>query len=155
MKFCINIEDEQNNVFALTLNEIKYLKIIFRFFEEEKAISLTTLSKILGIRPSSVLDTINSLINKGLIIKTRRKIELTEKGLRLMKFIIMKKRILELFFFHILDLSAQLSRKEADKIDYLVSCKTIEKIVEKLEKRKINTKSCIHNKPTYIEEFFK
>jgi Mn-dependent DtxR family transcriptional regulator len=155
MKFCINVEDEQSNIFALTLNEIKYLKIIFRFFEEEKTISLTTLSKILGIRPSSALDTINSLINKGLIIKTRRKIELTGKGLRLMKFITMKKRILELFFFHILDLPAQLSRKEADKIDYLVSCKTIEKIVEKLEKRKINTKLCIHNKPTYIEEFFK
>ena len=152
-KFCLEIEDPLNNYASLTLNEIKYLKIIFNYYENNKTLNLTSLSRIIGIKPSSAVDTINNLINKNLLVKEKRKLKLTNKGVTLCKFITMKRRLLELFFFYVLDLDPKTAKKEAEKIDFLVSCETIEKIVEKLLKRKINIERCLHDKKTYVKEF--
>ena len=66
----------------------------------------------------------------------------------------MKKRVLELYFFYILDLSPKEAKQEAEKIDYLVSCNLIEKMLIKLLKRKIKIELCPHGKETYCKEFF-
>lgn len=154
MKFCINV-DSVNEKLNLTLNEIKYLKLIFSYYEKGKEINLSILSNLLGIRPSSTLDTLKSLENKGLIKREKRKISLTEKGNELMKYISLKRRILELYFYHFLGLEIKTCKNNANKIDYLLDCEVVYKMIKKLEKLSINLKTCFHQKPTYIDEFYK
>jgi len=154
LKFCLDIESI-NDTYKLTINEVKYLKLIFRHYEENKPLSLTSLSKLLGIRPSSAIDTINNLVKKGLLVKKRGALELTEEGIKLAKFIAMKRRVLELYFFYVLNLSIKESKKEAEKVDFLLSCNVIEKMMEKLKKMHKNITLCPHGKNTYCSDFFK
>jgi Mn-dependent DtxR family transcriptional regulator len=154
LKFCLNVD----NIFEelnLTVNEMKYLKVIFSFQENKEILTLSKLSHILGIKPPSALDTLKNLENKGLVIKERGKIYLTPKGEKFMKYVALKRRILEIFFYHFLGLEVKLCKKEAEKIDFLVGCELINKMIKKLEKIGINLNKCLHEKSTYLEEFYK
>jgi len=154
LKFCINV-DNLNEELNLTLNEIKYLKLIFSHYEKKEEINISTLSQVLGIKPPSALDTLKNLEEKGLIKRERGKIFLSEKGKKFMKYVSLKRRILELFFYHFLGLEVKKCKYEADKIDYLLSCEIIYKITKKLERVGINLSKCVHSKPTYVDEFYK
>jgi len=135
----------------LTTGEIRYLKEIGKCLEEGKNVNLVTLSKLLGVKPPSTLEILIKLESKGLIKRKRREIELSEKGEKLVKILLTKKRIIENFFYFILKLDPLKATKEAEKIDCLIDTKVVLKMKNMLEKEGYKVDYCIHGKRIFCE----
>jgi len=143
---CIEIRN-----LKLTNAEIKYLKELGKCEEKEECANLVKLSKLLGIKPSSVQEVIKKLEKKGLIKRKWGKIELSELGKEVVKEIFAKRRIMENFFYFILELDEKKASLEADNLDYLVSCELVDRMLDYLEKKGFKSNFCIHGKPLYKE----
>jgi len=131
----------------LTKSEVECIKKIYRgLIEDKRKVSSTTLAQSLGIKPPSVIDTLNKLVKKGLVIrKPWSYVKLTSKGLALAKEAIYHHRVLEQFYIDILRLEPDIACREADKIDYLIDCKIVSSLYTLLGR----PMRCFHGNPIY------
>jgi DtxR family Mn-dependent transcriptional regulator len=143
---CIEIKN-----LKLTSAEVKYLKELGKCEENKECANLVKLSKLLGIKPSSVQEVIKKLEKKGLIKRKWGKIELSNLGKEVVKEISTKRRVMENFFYFILKMDEKKASLEANNLDYLVSCELISKMLEYLEKKGFRSNYCIHGKQLYKE----
>lgn len=133
----------------LSPSEIRCLKEIYIIsIEKNEKVSSVKLARNMKIKPSSVIDTLNKLVAKGLVIrKPWSYIKLTQKGITLARELIHHHRVLEMFYIENFGLNSEEACAEASKIDYLINCRIISSIYDKLKSR--NT--CIHGNPLYPE----
>ena len=135
----------------LTLAEVKYLKELGKCKENNEYVNLVKLSRLLGIKPSSVQEVIKKLEKKNLIKRKWGKVELSQLGEDVVNVISTKRRIMENFFYFILEMDEKKATLEASNLDYLVSCELIEKMLNYLERKGFRSNYCIHGKRLYKE----
>lgn len=108
---------------GITLNEGRYLKLIYRKRREESTIvGTTTIAECFGIKPATVTEMLQKLSKKGLLkYKRYRQTELTEKGIIEAKKLLRRHRLLEILFVRFLNYNSQNACDEANELDHHVS----------------------------------
>jgi DtxR family Mn-dependent transcriptional regulator len=107
----------------ITVNEGKYLKLIYRKQHEESSkIKTTLIAKFFRVRPATVTETLQKLADKNLLRYTRyHGVRLTEKGVAEARKLLRKHRLLEVLFVSFLGYDVQNACDEASKLDYHAS----------------------------------
>jgi DtxR family Mn-dependent transcriptional regulator len=107
----------------ITLNEGKYLKLIYRKQREEfSTVKTTLIAKSVRVRPATVTEMLQKLAAKNLLKYARyRGVRLTEKGVAEARKLLRKHRLLEVLFVSILDYDVKKACDEASKLDYHAS----------------------------------
>ncbi len=94
-----------------------------------------------GVREASVVDVVKRLEEKGLVVREPwRSISLTRRGESLAEQLIHNHRVIETYFHRVLNLPAQLACSEAQKLDSILSWRTIASMCRALN----HPKTCIH-----------
>ena len=93
----------------ITLNEGKYLKLIYRQqYEGFCKVKTTLIAKCVGVRPATVTEMLQKLAEKGLVKYTRyHGVRLTEKGADEARKLLRKHRLLEVLFVRFLNYDVQ------------------------------------------------
>lgn len=141
--------DSLNREIGITVNEGKYLKLIYRKQREDLGIvSTTTIAKSVEVRPSTVTEMFQKLARKGLL-KHRRYhgIILTKKGVVEARRLLRKHRLLEVLFSNFLNYDAQKACEEASKLDHYVS----EGLANTICKTYGHPETCPCNKPIFSD----
>ena len=119
----------QETVQHLTENEARYLKLIYRAFEEARQLGTTDIARSLGIRPASVTEVLQTLHSKGLVLYRRyRKVEITELGIKTARKLLRRHRVLEVYFANILKCGPEEACAEASRLDFHISDRAINAI---------------------------
>jgi len=107
----------------VTVNEGKYLKLIYRKQQEELSkVGTTLIAKTARVRPSTVTEMLQKLAEKGLLrYKRYYGVELTEEGIAEAKKLLRKHRLLETLFVNALSYGVQKACEEASKLDHYAS----------------------------------
>lgn len=107
----------------ITLNEVRYLKHIYRRQNEELTrIGTKTVSSFMGVQPSTVTEMFQNLAEKRLLKYARyHGVDLTEKGIVEARKILRKHRLLEVLFVRLLNYDVQGACEEAARLDHHVS----------------------------------
>ncbi len=113
----------------LTENEARYLKLIYRAWENSRQLGTTEIAENLGVRPATVTEMLQVLGSKGLVLYRRyRKIEMTELGVRVARKLLRRHRILEVYFADILRCGPGEACAEASRLDFHFSDRGINAI---------------------------
>ncbi|RLI45395.1 hypothetical protein DRO69_05375 [Candidatus Bathyarchaeota archaeon] len=107
----------------ITMNEGKYLKLIYRKQHEESSrVRTTIIAKSVRVRPATVTEMLQKLAEKGLL-KYRRYhgVRLTERGVAEARKLLRKHRLLEILFVRSLNYNVQKACDEASKLDHYAS----------------------------------
>jgi DtxR family Mn-dependent transcriptional regulator len=119
----------QETIQHLTENEARYLKLIYRAFEEARQLGTTDIARSLGIRPASVTEVLQTLHSKGLVLYRRyRKVEITELGIKTARKLLRRHRVLEVHFANILKCGPEEACAEASRLDFHISDRAINAI---------------------------
>ena len=107
----------------ITVNEGKYLKLIYRKQHEESSrVKTTLIAKSFRVRPATVTEMLQKLAEKNLLRYTRyHGVRLTEKGVAEARKLLRKHRLLEVLLVSSLDYDVQKACDEASKLDYHAS----------------------------------
>ncbi|MHA1270798.1 MAG: metal-dependent transcriptional regulator [Candidatus Helarchaeota archaeon] len=118
---------ENVKIKQLTLS--KYLKLMLRKNRYDNWYSSKFFSEEYNVHPSTVTEQFQNLSLLGYVeYKKYKGIKLTNFGLREGLNLMRKHRILEYFFANELGLSNEEACKEAEKIDFIISDKIIDKL---------------------------
>ncbi len=113
--------------------EARYLSEIYRMTERHEELATGALASKFNVRPASVVDVLNRLMEKGLISRPGwGRIELTGSGRSVAMKIIHNHRILELYFRDRLGLQMNETCKQAQRIDYLIGDVVVSRMCEDL-----------------------
>jgi DtxR family Mn-dependent transcriptional regulator len=113
----------------LTVNEARYLKLIYRALEESRQLRTTDIARSLGVRPATVTEVLQNLHLKGIILYRRyRKIEMTELGAQVARKLLRKHRVLEVYFADLLKCDPEEACAEASRLDFHFSDRAINAI---------------------------
>jgi DtxR family Mn-dependent transcriptional regulator len=119
----------QEAIQHLTENEARYLKLIYRAFEEARQLGTTDIARSLGVRPASVTEVLQTLHSKGLVLYRRyRKVEITGLGIKAARKLLRRHRILEVYFADILKCEPEEACSEASRLDFHISDRAINAI---------------------------
>ena len=134
----------------ITVNEAKYLKLIYRQqYEKLCKVKTTLLARSVGVRPATVTEMLQRLAEKGLVKYTRyHGVKLTEKGVNEARKLLRKHRLLEVLFVRFLDYNVQKACVEASKLDYYAS----ENLVNTICRTYGHPKNCPCNKAVFCDE---
>jgi DtxR family Mn-dependent transcriptional regulator len=107
----------------VTVNEGKYLKLIYRKQHEEfSKVGTTLIARTVRVRPATVTEVLQKLAEKGLLrYKRYYGVELTEEGVVEAKRLLRKHRLLETLFVNGLSYEVQKACEEASKLDHYAS----------------------------------
>ncbi|TET21024.1 metal-dependent transcriptional regulator [Candidatus Bathyarchaeota archaeon] len=107
----------------VTVNEGKYLKLIYRKQQEESSkVGTTLIAKTVRVRPATVTEMLQKLAEKRLLrYKRYYGVELTEEGIAEAKKLLRKHRLLETLFVNALCYKVQKACEEASKLDHYAS----------------------------------
>ncbi len=109
-----------------------YLTTIYRLIEVYGYAKTTLISKELGVTPATASKVIKCLESKGLIRRVKYKgVSLTDKGLEVVKYVVRRHRIAEVFFRAFLDIDLLHSHVYAHLFEHLPD-EIIERIYIKL-----------------------
>jgi len=112
---------------SLTENEARYLKLIYRAWEDSRQLGTTDIARILGVQPPSVTEVLQILHSKGLLrYKRYKKIEITKLGIKVAGKLLRRHRILEVYFADILKCSPEEACEEASRVDFHFSDRAID-----------------------------
>lgn len=113
-----------------------YLKEIYKLEIADKNISVSTLSKILGVSKSSVSNMIKKLVIMDLLSSAAYKpINLTDSGRELAKKIVAKHRLIELFLVEIMDFKPDNVHEIAEEIEHIESPEFFKKVQKMLSNK--------------------
>ncbi|MEM0482878.1 MAG: metal-dependent transcriptional regulator [Nitrososphaerota archaeon] len=120
--------------------EAVYLATLHKMADDMRT-GTSALAVRFGVRESSVVDVVKRLEEKGLVMrKPWRSIALTKRGEALAEQLIHNHRVIETYFHRVLSLPVQLACSEAQKLDSLLSWRTIASMCRALN----HPKTCIH-----------
>ena len=119
----------------ITVNEGKYLKLIYRKqCEELSRVKTTLIARSAGVRPATVTEMLQKLAEKGLLRYRRYYgVRLTEEGIAEARKLLRKHRLLEVLFVRFLNYNVQKACDEASKLDYHSSVNLINAICQTYE----------------------
>jgi len=135
----------------MTVNEGKYLKLIYRKQREEfSRVKTTLIAKSVRVRPATVTEMLQKLAEKNLIKYTRyHGVRLTKKGADEARKLLRKHRLLEVLFVKFLNYDIQKACDEASKLDYHAS----EDLVNAICQIYRHPKNCPCNKTIFSGEY--
>lgn len=115
-----------------------YLEAIKILTVDKKITRVKEISELLEVKSSSVVNALNILKEKGYIKQEKYGyIELTEAGDREAKKIFKKHKIVTKFLVSILGVSEDVAKKDACRIEHVISEETLKKILLFLSRKKI------------------
>ncbi|MEM2122295.1 MAG: metal-dependent transcriptional regulator [Candidatus Bathyarchaeia archaeon] len=130
---------------GLTLREAEYLKLLYEeSIEKSSKVTSVSMAKKLQVKPATVVDMIANLSGKGLVHHVkRRRITLTENGLKTASTIVRRHRIYEKYLESAFQIPPEEACSEAAKVDHALSARIVEAMYLKLG----CPSSCPHEKP--------
>ena len=127
-----------------------YLKEIYRLEMANELISVSSLSKVLGVSKSSVSNMIKKLGVMNLLNSAPYKaIEFTSEGRELARTIVAKHRLIELFLVEVMAFEPENVHAIAEEIEHIESPAFFRKVKQMLSQRKIDP----HGSPIPDVEF--
>ena len=127
-----------------------YLKEIYRLEMANELISVSSLSKVLGVSKSSVSNMIKKLVVMNLLNSAPYKaIEFTSEGRELARTIVAKHRLIELFLVEVMAFEPENVHAIAEEIEHIESPAFFRKVKQMLSQRKIDP----HGSPIPDVEF--
>ncbi len=126
----------------LTESLENYLETIAFLKRENKIARVKDISKMMGVKNSSVNIALNVLSERGYVIHERYGyVDLTERGQIVADDIQKKEDLLFLFLHNILGVEKEIALKDACKMEHTISDETLAKLiyfVGKLDKNNLN-----------------
>ncbi len=117
-----------------------YLETIYELINKGERPGIRKIARMLGVKPSSVVDYLRKLCREGLVIYEKGgKIELTEKGLEIAREIRRRHEIIKEFLIRI-GVPEDIANEDACYIEHGVHPETLDKIIEFLKKLR---KECV------------
>ncbi|MUM64775.1 metal-dependent transcriptional regulator [Acidianus infernus] len=107
--------------------ELQYLLIIKRYNDSGRPARLTSIAKDINVAPASAFEELNHLAEKGLIIKDKSEIWITDEGKQYIIKAIRAHRVIESFLVKL-----GMSKDEACKYSKQFDLMVPEEIIEKL-----------------------
>jgi len=130
--------------FRLSQAEAAYLGEMYRLIEGGQPPTVTALAARFRVRPPSVVEVLDRLSGKGVLVRRPWKApQLTRSGRALATEIIHNHRVIELYFSRALRLQSDLSCNEAAKVDYLLSDEVVGRMCRYLHR----PNRCVHGNP--------
>ena len=127
-----------------------YLKEIYRLEMANELISVSSISKVLGVSKSSVSNMIKKLVVMNLLNSAPYKaIEFTSEGRGLARTIVAKHRLIELFLVEVMAFEPENVHAIAEEIEHIESPAFFRKVKQMLSQRKIDP----HGSPIPDVEF--
>lgn len=106
-----------------------YLETIAMLREEGKPVTVTAISKIMGVRKPSVNWALNKLSDAGLVEHERYgDVELTAEGASLAQDVHRRHNILSQFLTDILEVNPETAEKDACGMEHVISSVTMERL---------------------------
>ncbi|WFO75108.1 metal-dependent transcriptional regulator [Desulfurococcaceae archaeon MEX13E-LK6-19] len=103
-----------------------YLEAIYLLEKEKGVARVRDLSRLLGVKPSTVVEHLEKLSREGLVVYEKREyIRLTEKGMELAKQIYEYHKVVRRFLKEILMLPEEIAEKDACYIEHGIHKDTI------------------------------
>jgi len=114
----------------------EYLEVIYNLLINGEEPGVRKIARILGVKPSSVVEYLHRLCREGYIVYSRGgRIELTEKGLEVARELRRRHEILKEFLISI-GVPKEIADEDACYIEHGVHPETLEKILAFLKKLK-------------------
>lgn len=134
----------------VTVNEGKYLKLIYRKQQEESSkVGTTLIARTTRVQPATVTEMLQRLAEKRLLrYKRYYGVELTEAGITEAQKLLRKHRLLETLFVNALSYEVQKACEEASKLDHYAS----EKLVNTICRNYGHPDTCPCNKTIFSNE---
>lgn len=113
-----------------------YLKEIYKLEAASELVSVSCLSKVLGVSKSSVSNMIKKLVSMDLLNSAPYKsIEFTSEGRKLARTIVAKHRLIELFLVEIMGFEPENVHDIAEEIEHIESPAFFRKVQKMLNNR--------------------
>jgi len=113
-----------------------YLKEIYRFESANVLVSVSSLSKVLGVSKSSVSNMVKKLVAMHLLNSAPyQAIEFTSEGRELARTIVAKHRLIELFLVEVMGFESENVHDIAEEIEHIQSPAFFRKVKKMLDNR--------------------
>jgi DtxR family Mn-dependent transcriptional regulator len=107
-----------------------YIERIYELKNKYGYVKTVDLAKVLNVSPSSVTEMLQKLSNEGYVIYEKyRKIDLTQKGLKLAKSLEKRHNAIKKLLIY-LGVSEEIADKDACVIEHVLSKESVDKIIE-------------------------
>ena len=115
----------------LTQSLEDYLEAIYIIGLDNKVVRVKEVAKFLEVKTPSVVDAVSKLKEAGFVRHEKYGyLELTKKGIQHAKKIYTKHEKIYIFFRDILNVSDEISRKDACKIEHYISRETMDNMIK-------------------------
>ena len=116
-----------------------YIKEIYKLIEDNKKVSVSSLSSTLGVSKSSVSNMLKKLVKMGLVnTAPYQPIILTQKGKTLSEKIVAKHRLIESFLVEIMEFKPSQVHIIAEEIEHINSPAFFRKVKDMLKDKNID-----------------
>ena len=116
-----------------------YIKEIYKLIEDNKKVSVSSLSTTLGVSKSSVSNMLKKLVKMGLVnTAPYQPIILTQKGKTLSEKIVAKHRLIESFLVEIMEFKPSQVHIIAEEIEHINSPAFFRKVKDMLKEKNID-----------------
>ena len=116
-----------------------YIKEIYKLIEDNKKVSVSSLSTTLGVSKSSVSNMLKKLVKMGLVnTAPYQPIILTQKGKTLSEKIVAKHRLIESFLVEIMEFKPSQVHIIAEEIEHINSPAFFRKVKDMLKDKNID-----------------
>jgi DtxR family Mn-dependent transcriptional regulator len=116
-----------------------YIKEIYKLLEDNKKVSVSSLSTTLGVSKSSVSNMLKKLVKMGLVnTAPYQPIILTHKGKTLSEKIVAKHRLIESFLVEIMEFKPSQVHIIAEEIEHINSPAFFRKVKDMLKDKNID-----------------
>ena len=113
-----------------------YIKEIYKLIEDNKKVSVSSLSTTLGVSKSSVSNMLKKLVKMGLVnTAPYQPIILTKEGKNLSEKIVAKHRLIESFLVEIMEFKPSQVHIIAEEIEHINSPAFFRKVKEMLKEK--------------------
>ena len=113
-----------------------YIKEIYKLIEDNRKVSVSSLSSTLGVSKSSVSNMLKKLVKMGLVnTSPYQPIILTKKGKNLSEKIVAKHRLIESFLVEIMEFKPSQVHIIAEEIEHINSPAFFRKVKEMLKEK--------------------
>jgi len=127
-----------------------YLEAIAKLHEEESEVTVTQISKRLGVKKPSVTSALHKLSEDGLVQHPKYgTVELTRKGQKIADEVVRRHEVLFLFLSQILGIDQEIAQEDACKIEHLLSPSSLERLAKFVE----FVLTCPRGEPAWLEGF--
>tara|TARA_B100000900_G_scaffold123185_1_gene103877 strand:+ start:374 stop:784 length:411 start_codon:yes stop_codon:yes gene_type:complete len=116
-----------------------YIKEIYKLIEDNRKVSVSSLSSTLGVSKSSVSNMLKKLVKMGLVnTSPYQPIILTKKGKNLSEKIVAKHRLIESFLVEIMEFNPSQVHIIAEEIEHINSPAFFRKVKDMLKEKNID-----------------